>query len=130
GIFTTPSDQSRPTADLSAFQVPQIASDTNTPTFTFGGVSFVLREFSFNLGNDVQQRLLIGRETIEIVDRNEQIMARVEAVPMTDFNPFSEAVTSERNALAVAHGTDAGRRFAFEADRCTLARLSGYEQAQ
>src|SRR5690606_5058594 len=94
------------------------------------GVSFVLREFSFNLGNDVQQRLLIGRETIEIVDRNEQIMARVEAVPMTDFNPFSEAVTSERNALAVAHGTDAGRRFAFEADRCTLARLSGYEQAQ
>lgn len=130
GLFATPADQARPTVDLSAFQVPQIASNANTPTFTLGGVSMVLRELGFNLGNDVQQRLLIGRETIEIVDRNEQITARVEALPLADFNPFSEAATSQRNALVLEHGTTAGKRFKLEAPQCTLARLSGYEQQQ
>lgn len=130
GLFTTPVDAARPAADLSTFQVPQIASDRNTPTFTIAGIDFVLREFSFNLGNDVQQRLLIGRETIVIVDRNEQIAARVEAVPMATFNPFEIAETSQRSALVIEHGTVAGRRFKLEAPRCTLARLSAYEQAQ
>lgn len=130
GLFTVPADVIRPTTDLAAFKPPQVATMTNTPTFTVGGLAMVLSQFSFTLGNDVQQRLLIGRETILIGDRNEQIAARVEALPMATFNPFNEAFTSAEKALVLAHGTVAGKRVKLEAPRCTVARLTGYEQSQ
>ena len=130
GLFTLPGDQVRPVVDLSAFQVPQIASNANTPTFSVGAVDMVLREFSLNIGNDVQRRLLIGREEILITDRAEQIAARVEALPMATFNPFDNAMNNTRLPVVLDHGTVAGRKFNFTAPTATLARLSGYENDQ
>lgn len=130
GLYSTPTKTSQPTIDVSAFKRSLIATKTNTPTFKIDGVSFVLREFGFNLGNDVQQRLLIGRESIEIVDRAEQISARVEAVPLDTWDPFTEAETSSLVAVELVHGTSAGNRFKFEADHCLVQRLSGFENSQ
>lgn len=130
GLFTLPTEVVRPSVDLSKFQAPQVATKTNTPTFTLGGVPLVLSQFSFTLGNAVEQRLLIGREAILITDRNEQIAARVEAVPLTTLDPFTDAFASTEKALVLEHGTVAGKRIKLEAPRCTVARLSGYEQSQ
>ncbi|MBN9504919.1 MAG: hypothetical protein J0I69_02740 [Altererythrobacter sp.] len=130
GLFAAPADATRPTVDLTGFQPPQVATKTNTPTFTLGGVPLVLSQFSFKLGNAVEQRLLIGREAVLINDRNEQIAARVEAVPLTTFNPFAAAFASTEHPLVLEHGTVAGKRIKLEAPHCTVARLSGYEQSQ
>jgi hypothetical protein len=81
GLFVRPIDQARPTPVYSAFQTPQVATKANTPTFTIGAVPFVMRNFAFDLGNDVQFRGLIGVERVIIVDKNESINATVEAVP-------------------------------------------------
>ena len=130
GLFGVPSEQTRPTPDLSNFAIPQAATSANTPTFTIDAVPLVLREFTFNRANDVQPRLLIGRETIEIVDSNERLSATVEAVPLTTFDPFTLANDRDRVVLALAHGTEAGRRVAFDAPICTVQRLTGYQQNQ
>lgn len=130
GLFTTPADAARAVPDLSAFVVPQIASKVNTPTFTVGAVPMVLSQFSFNLGNDVQQRLLIGREEMLIVDRAESIAARVEAVPLATYNPYAISQARTRQAVTLVHGTTAGKIITFSAPSCSLGRLTGYEQSQ
>lgn len=130
GLFSTPANQARPSVDLTGFQTPEIVSHATTPAFTVDGVSFVMNSFSFNLGNSVEPRLWVGRETVLITGRQEAISAKVEAVPLTTWNPFDKARTSARVEVALSHGTVAGKRFAFEALTSTVNRLSGYESSQ
>ena len=130
GLFNTPAEAARVTPDLSAFQVPQVASNKNTPAFSVGGQAMVLSQFGFNLGNDVQQRLLIGREEMLIVDRSESISARVEALPLTTFDPYTIAEARTRQAVQLVHGTAAGKTVTIGAPSCSLGRLPGYEQSQ
>lgn len=130
GRFAVPSDVARPTPDLTAFQVPQVATSANTPTFTLGAQAMVLSQFGLNLGNDVQQRLLIGREEILIVDRSESISARVEALPLATYNPFALAQARTRQAMQLVHGTAAGKIVTIDAPTCTIGRMTGYEQSQ
>jgi hypothetical protein len=131
GLFTIPSDQAAPAIDLSSFQEPQVASKTNTPTFTIGGVSFVLRQFGLNLGNDVQPRMLVGREEIAIVDRSETASVTVEAVPMATYNPYQMSISPKpRQAIALSHGTVAGRRVAISLPRAVQQRPSGLDNQQ
>lgn len=130
GLFSTPSNQSRPTVDLSAFMTPQVATKTNTPTFTIDSINFVASEISFDLGGSVEPRLLIGREEILIVRRQELISARVEAVALGTFDPFSLAIARTRKAVVLEHGTTAGKRFALEAPTCALRRLTGFQNSQ
>lgn len=130
GLFTTPADVARVAPDVSAFQAPQAASTANTPAFTIGGVDFALRAFSFDLGNDVQHRLLVKREQIIIVDRAEAIRADVEAQPLASFNPFAFAVSRQKLAVNLQHGAAAGKIATFNAPAATMGRLSGYQENQ
>lgn len=130
GLFTTPSEQSRPTPDLSAFQVPQVATNANTPTFTIGGTDFVLRNFGFDLGCKVEPRMLIGKEEIVITGKDELISCQIEAVPLSTYNPYSVAQNSERKAIVIEHGTVAGKRVKFEAPICQQKRPSGFANQQ
>lgn len=130
GLFTMPGDTARATPDLSGFQAPQVATKANTPTFTIGGQAMVLSQYSFNLGNDVQQRLLIGREEILIVDKKESVSARVEALPLATYNPFSIALAGTPQASNLVHGTTAGKIVTIAHPTCKLKRLTGYEQSQ
>ena len=130
GLWSQPTEQARVTVDLSRFQVPQIASKANTPTFTIGGAPFVMRNFSLDLGNDVQPRLLVGYEGILIVDKSELLSATVEAVPLTTYNPYQIANAGTRQAIVLQHGTVAGRRVRVEAGQAQQRRLSGFENNQ
>jgi hypothetical protein len=130
GLWTKPVAVSTPAIDLSAFKAPLVATKANTPVFTIGGVSFVLRTFTFNLGNDVQPRLLIGREEIMIVDSNEEMDALVEAVPLATFDPFDKANTLAKVAVAITQDTRAGYKVAIAAPTATVRRPQGYENEQ
>lgn len=130
GLFTTPGDVARVAADLAGFQIPDVASNANTPGFSVGGQAMVLSQFSFNLGCDVQQRLLVGREQMLIVDKSESISARVEALPLDTYNPYAISLSRTRQAVQLVHGTQAGRIVTFAAPTCSLGRLPGYEQSQ
>lgn len=130
GLFTLPADAARPPVDLTKFQVPQVATKANTPGLTIGGAPFILRSFTLDLANDVQPRLLVGYEGIQIVDRNELLSATIEAVPYATYNPFQVALASTRQAVVLQHGTVAGRRVKVEAAQATQRRPAGLEQNQ
>ncbi|MEX2126971.1 MAG: phage tail tube protein [Xanthobacteraceae bacterium] len=132
GLWTKPSESAQATPTFTPWQQPLIATHANTPTFTIDAVPLVLRDFSLDLGNQVEPRLLIGREEIKIVDRMETIAAAVEAVPLTTFDPFDLAEQGEDGAVEVeiVHGTQAGSIVTVNAPKCQVQRLAGYENQQ
>lgn len=130
GLYATPADAARPTVDLSSWQAPQIASKTNTPTFTIGGTSFVARSLEFDLGNQVEPRLLIGAERIVIVDRAESFSATVEALPYATYNPFAIAEARTKQAIVFQHGNVAGKRVMLSIPTAQQKRPSGFSNAQ
>jgi hypothetical protein len=130
GLWAEPAEVSRVTPTLTGWQKPLVATKTNTPTFTVNAVALVLRSFAMDIGNDVQPRLLIGKEEIIIVDRSAEIAARVEAVPLTTLNPFALANAQTSVACVLVHGTAAGKIVTVNAPTCQVKRLSGYENQQ
>lgn len=134
GLFTVPAVATRPTVDLTKWQKPQAASKATTPVFTIDGIPFVGRDFSLNLGCDVQARMLFNQERIVIVDRAESIAMTVEAVPFSTYNPVARAgsITADapRVPIEVTHGTIAGKIVNIKADSSTQNRFAGGQENQ
>ena len=130
GLWTKPAEVARATANLSGFKNPVVATHTNTPIFTVNGTSLVMREAALSLNNQVEPRLLVGSESIVIPDRSDAFTARVEAVPVTTFNPYDLANDQTSIAVNLVHGTDAGSVATLALPQCQLKRLSGFENAQ
>lgn len=130
GLFAVPTEVAKPTPDYTGFQAPQVATKTNTPTFTVGGVAMVMRDFEMDLGCDVQPRMLIGSESILIVDRAERLTVRVEAVPVSTYDPYTTAQNSVNKVIGLAHGTVVGKRWSLDIAKSFQNRLSGYENNQ
>ncbi len=132
GLFTVPALTARPvTIDVDAFQVPQIASSATTPVFTIDGISPVLRDFSLNLGCDVQQRILIGQERIVIVDKAEVLSCTIEALPMNIYNPVLRATApAPRQEIKLQQGNIVGKIVEIEVDRAVQRRFTGGAENQ
>lgn len=131
GLFSIPTEVARPTPVLTGWKTPQVASKVNTAVYTIDGTSFVGNDFNLDLGNEVVPRLLFGTERIVIVDKSESASMRVEAVPVSTYDPFTKANTAgARVALAIEHGTVAGRKVRVDVPTAQQKRLSGYEEGQ
>ncbi len=127
GLFAIPTTQAVVSPVLTAFLSPDVATTTNTPLFTIGAVPMILRNWEFNLGNDVQRRFLIGFDGVLIVNAEERLKATVEAPGLATYNPFTIANAQTLQAIALTHGTVAGRRVKFTMGQAQQLRLSGYE---
>lgn len=130
GLWSQPAEAARPTPDYSAWQKPEVVTNTNTPDFSINGVDLVMREVSLDLGNQVEARLLVGSESIIIPDRAETLMARVEAVPVTTLNPYALANALSLLPVELVHGTTTGKITTLSLPNCQMKRLTGFENAQ
>ncbi len=128
GLFSPATEAAKPTPNYSTFQAPQVANTQNTPTFTIGGISFVLREFKLDLANQVTPRLLIGEETIQITGVGEKIDMKVEAVPVSTYHPQTIAQNCTLQAIVLQHGTVNGRKVRIDVPYALQQRLTGYEE--
>lgn len=130
GLFTQPSEQTRTLPTLTAFKSPQVASSTNTPTFTINAVAMVMRSFELDLGNKVEKRFLIGAEAILITQREDMIKTVVEAQPLTAFNPFTLAAAAQAVPINLVHGVGAGKVSTFTVPAAQMQRPQGLQNAQ
>lgn len=113
GLFSSPSEQTRPSVDLSGFKKPRLVTTANTTVFTVNAVSLVMRSFALSLNNQVEPRLLVGSESIIITDAAESVAATVEAVPLTTYDPYANALPEAATvAIALTHGPAGGNRLA------------------
>ncbi len=130
GLFTQPSEAARTNPTLTAFQKPRVASSTNTPTFTINAVPMVMRSFSLDLMNKVENRFLVGAEAILITQREDMIATQVEAQPLSAINPFTLAAAQTAVAVNLVHGTGAGNIVTLAAPAAQMQRPQGLENAQ
>ena len=130
GLYIAPADVARATPVFSAYVEPLIVSKTNTPVFTVNAVPLVMRNFSFNLGNDVQPRLLVNRENILVVNRAESLDATVEVTPLATFNPFALAEARTKVPVVLVHGLVAGNIITLSAPKCQVKRPAAVTENQ
>jgi len=130
GLWTKPTDDTLPTVDLTAWQKPRVASDTNTPTFTIAGTDHVLRSLTLDLGNQVEGRFLIGAEQIMIVDRAESMEAQIEATALATLDPYALARDQTEVELNLVHGTGAGRVATLNVPAAQVQRPGAPTEAQ
>ncbi|KMO39610.1 phage tail tube protein [Methylobacterium aquaticum] len=107
GLLGPVTDTPLPTQTLTAFQKPLVASKTNT-TFSLHGLQAVMESLSIDLGNQVEPRMLIGSESIEIVDRKVSGTTVIEAVSIATKDWYTIARSSVVGAMTCQHGTVAG----------------------
>ena len=110
GIYNAPTDSALPTVSYSNFQTPLVANTTNTPSFSFFSVSPVLQDFSFQLGNQVDYRTLIGSQYVQLTDRKSSGQVTFEANTIATKDWFTSAIGSTLGALSITHGTTAGNK--------------------
>jgi hypothetical protein len=130
GLWIAPVESARATPTLTAFQKPLIASAVNTPAFAVNAVPLVMRNYSFDLGNKVEPRLLIGRENVLITDHNEAIDVTCEAVPISTLDVYGLANAQTLVAAAITHGIAAGNIVTINTPTSQLKRPNGYQNSQ
>ncbi len=130
GLFKIPTEVARVTPDTTSFQKPLVATKANTPTFTLDATAFVMRSFKLGLGNQVENRFLIGSEDILISDKSDMIETTVEAVALTSFDPFSLAAAQTAIDVNLVHGLVAGKIATLNASTAQMQRPQGLENAQ
>lgn len=110
GIYNAPTDTALPTVSYSNFQTPLVANTTNTPSFSFFGVSPILQDLSFQLGNQVDYRTMIGSQYVQLTDRKAagQVTFQADTIATKDW--FTTALGNNLGALSITHGTVAGNK--------------------
>lgn len=107
GLLGPISDTSLPAAVFGAFQKPLVVSDTHT-NFQIFGLSPVMESFTLDIGNQVEPRMLVNAESVEIVDRKTSGTTVIEALPLSTRDWYATARNSQVGALVATHGTVAG----------------------
>lgn len=130
GLWIAPSDVTRATPVFSAYVEPLVISKTNTPTFTVNGVPLVMRNFSLDMGNDVQARLLVNREGVVVVNTAEALDVTVEVTPLATFNPFALAKARTLVPVTIVHGITAGNIITLNAPKCQVKRPAAATENQ
>ncbi len=121
GLLGTIADAALPTIDLTAFIKPVPVNKANT-TLSLHGASRIAEGITFDLGNQVETRFLIGAETVEIVDRQMMGSAILEMVSLATKNWLATAQAHTTGALAMVHGTTAGNIVGFDAPKVQIGR--------
>jgi len=107
GLLGPVADTPLPTASFAAFQKPLVCSKANT-TFALHGLQPVMESLSLDLGNQVEPRMLVNAESIEITDRKVSGTTVIEAVALAVKDWFTAAQASRTGALLLTHGVADG----------------------
>lgn len=123
GLLGTVSDQALPETTFTGFATPVPVSKANT-TFSLHSYAGATESVSFDLGNQVEPRLVINHESIEITDRRASGSAVMEATTLATKNWQTIALGHTAGALALAHGTAAGNIVEIDAASAQIGRYS------
>ncbi|OYU38606.1 MAG: hypothetical protein CFE33_15040 [Pseudorhodobacter sp. PARRP1] len=116
-----------PAIDLSAFQTPQVVTTDNSGDILLGagltagviasGVSLASKGITYDIGNKLAHRKLLGGEKIAITDRAVSGQMTVELSDADEITWRSDINTASLTSLGFNHGTTAGKRIGVFAPR-------------
>lgn len=130
GLFNMPQEQVQPSAVTTSWKKPKVASAVNTPTYTIAGQALVANNLMLDVGNKIEKRFLFNLDEIIIADRSETVDAKVDAVPLTTFNPFLLARDGGTVAIQMVHGTTAGNIATLDIPAAEMQPIESLEESQ
>lgn len=122
GVYNEPTAVSNPSVSYSNQATPLPFTQPNSSGFTIHGTSSAAQSFSFDQGQTVNYRALIGGdEEILITDRRSEGSCVIEA-PAGSATPafFAKATGSTTGSTSFVHGTTARNRVKFTAAQTDL----------
>jgi hypothetical protein len=121
GLLGTVSDQALPAVTYTGFVKPVPVSKANT-TFSLHSYEGATESIAIDLGNQVEPRLLINHESIQVSDRRVSGSAVMEATLLATKNWQSIALGHTTGAMAIVHGTVAGNIVEIDAPAVQIGR--------
>lgn len=122
GLLGTAVDSALPVVTLTPSRAVPV-SKANT-TLTLHGVTVPTERISIDLGNQVEPRMLIGHESIQIVDRRASGSVVLQAGLLADKDWDAIAKAGTTGAMTITHGTVAGNIVEITAPKVQIGRRS------
>jgi hypothetical protein len=130
GIYNAPDDSALPSVTYANQATPLVFKNGNTDTFAFLSYAGSLQSISFDVGNTLVYRELIGAtKEVLMTDRAASGTVVLEAVTMATKDYFTAALTdSTLGNLTFQHGTTAGNIVDFASTRIDIGDVSYSDQ--
>ena len=130
GVYNAPDDSALPSATFANQATPLIFKNGNTSSFQLLSFAGCLQSFSFDIGNTLVYRELIGcdKEVI-LTDRAATGSTTIEAVSIASKDYFAAALTdTSLGNLDFTHGSTAGNIVDFASTRVDIGDVSYSDQ--
>lgn len=127
GIYNAPDDSSILTPTYANQDDPLLFKNGNTTSFQLLSYAGALQNFSFDLGNEIVYRELIGgSKEVLLTNRNATGSVTIEAVAMATKDYFAAAVDDDAalGNLQFTHGTTAGNIVQFTSSKVDIGDVS------
>jgi len=130
GVYVAPDDSALPSATYANQASPLIFKNGNTSSFELLSFAGALQAFSFDLGNNLVYRELVGgTKEVLLTDRAGTGSTTIEAVSIASKNYFASALTdSSLGNLDFTHGSTAGNIVDFASTRVDIGDVSYSDQ--
>ena len=130
GVYNAPDDSALPSATFANQATPLIFKNGNTSSFQLLSHAGCLQSFSFDIGNTLVYRDLIGCDKeVLITDRAATGSTTIEAVSIATKDYFAAALTdTSLGNLDFTHGTTAGNIVDFASTRVDIGDVSYSDQ--
>ena len=130
GVYVAPDDSALPSATYANQASPLIFKNGNTSSFELLSFAGALQAFSFDLGNNLVYRELVGgTKEVLLTDRAGTGSTTIEAVSIASKNYFGSALTdSSLGNLDFTHGSTAGNIVDFASTRVDIGDVSYSDQ--
>ena len=130
GIYNAPEDSALPTVTYADQVPPLIFKNGNTDSFELLSFSGCLQSVTFDVGNNLVYRDLIGcSKEVLITDRASTGTVVIEMIPIADKDYFAAALTDQSlGNLTFQHGTTAGNIIDFSSTKVDIGDLSYSDQ--
>jgi len=130
GVYVAPDDSALPTATYANQASPLIFKNGNTSSFQLLSYAGALQAFSFDLGNNLVYRELVGgTKEVLLTDRAGTGSTTLEAVSIASKDYFAAALTdSSLGNLDFTHGSTAGNIVDFASTRVDIGDVSYSDQ--
>ena len=130
GVYNAPDDSALPSATYANQANPLIFKNGNTSSFQLLSYAGALQSFSFDLGNSLVYRELVGgTKQVLLTDRSATGSTTIEAVSIATKDYFAAALTDTTlGNLDFTHGTVAGNIVDFASTKVDIGDVSYGDQ--
>jgi len=130
GVYVAPDDSALPSATYANQASPLIFKNGNTSSFQLLSFAGALQAFSFDLGNNLVYRELVGgTKEVLLTDRAGTGSTTIEAVSIASKDYFAAALTdTSLGNLDFTHGSTAGDIVDFASTRVDIGDVSYSDQ--